>query len=162
MDENKEKQGKRQASLNPKMWGELARSAILAVEPKRFRCMWSGVFCYFMLNFYLKLQKLPKRWLWCFFLPLQAKCESESVSRSVMSDSEHHGDCSLPGFSVHEILQARILEWIAMPFSRGSAQPRDWTQVSCIMGGFFTLWATSEGPLGVGKWGAFESLPSGK
>ena len=66
-------------------------------------------------------------------------------------------DCSLPGFSVHEILQARILEWITMPFSRGSAQPRDWTQVSCIMGGFFTLWATREGPLGVGKWGAFES-----
>ena len=54
------------------------------------------------------------------------------------------------------------LEWIAMPFSRGSAQPRDWTQVSCIMGGFFTLWATREGPLGVGKWGAFESLPSGE
>ena len=38
-------------------------------------------------------------------------------------------DCSLPGFSVHRILQARILEWVAMPFSRGSSQPRDWTWV---------------------------------
>ena len=42
------------------------------------------------------------------------------------------------------ILQARILEWVAVPFSRGSCQPRDWTQVSHIVGGFFTCWATSE------------------
>ena len=39
---------------------------------------------------------------------------------------------------VHEILQARILEWVAFPFSRGSSQPRDQTQVSRIAGGFFT------------------------
>ena len=47
-------------------------------------------------------------------------------------------DCSLPGFSVCEILQARILEWVASPFSRGSSQPRVQTQVSCIAGRFFT------------------------
>ena len=47
-------------------------------------------------------------------------------------------DCSPPGSSVHGILQARILEWVAFPFSRGSSQPRDETQVSCIAGGFFT------------------------
>ena len=41
-------------------------------------------------------------------------------------------DCSLLGSSVHGILQARILEWVAMPFSRGSSQPRNQTQVSCI------------------------------
>ena len=52
--------------------------------------------------------------------------------------------CSPPGSSVHGILQARVLEWAAIPFSRGSSQPRDWTQVSCIAGGFFTLWATRE------------------
>ena len=40
------------------------------------------------------------------------------------------------------MLQARILEWVAMPSSRGSSQPRDWTQVSCIAGGFFTVWVT--------------------
>ena len=42
------------------------------------------------------------------------------------------------------ILQARILEWVALPFSRGSSQPRDQTQVSCIAGRFFTVWATRE------------------
>ena len=45
---------------------------------------------------------------------------------------------------VHGILQARILEWVAFPFSRGSSQPRDQTQVSCIVGRFFTVWATRE------------------
>ena len=40
--------------------------------------------------------------------------------------------CSLPGSSVHEILQERVLEWIAISFSRGSSLPRDWTRVSCI------------------------------
>ena len=46
------------------------------------------------------------------------------------------------GYTVHGILQARILEWVAFPFPKGSSQPRDWTQVSCIAGGFFTSWAT--------------------
>ena len=56
----------------------------------------------------------------------------------------HRVDCSLPVSSVHGISQARILEWVAMPSSRGSSQPRDWTQVSCIAGRFFTLWARRE------------------
>ena len=47
-------------------------------------------------------------------------------------------------YTVHGILQARILEWLAFPFSRGSSQPRDQTQVSHIAGGFFTGWATRE------------------
>ena len=47
-------------------------------------------------------------------------------------------------YIVHEILQARILEWVAFPFSRGSSQPRDQTQVSHIAGRFFTSWATRE------------------
>ena len=53
-------------------------------------------------------------------------------------------DCSLPGFSVHEILQARILEWVAIPFPRGSSEPRGWTRVSRIAGRFFTIWAIRE------------------
>ena len=53
-------------------------------------------------------------------------------------------DCNLPGSSVHGILQARILEWIAICSSRGSSWLRDWTQVSCIAGRFFTVWATRE------------------
>ena len=49
-------------------------------------------------------------------------------------------DCSLPGSSVHGILQARTLEWVAISSPRRSFQPRDWTQVSCITGRFFTFW----------------------
>ena len=49
-------------------------------------------------------------------------------------------DCSLPGSSIHEILQARILEWVAIFFSRGSFPPRDRTGVSCIAGRLFTIW----------------------
>ena len=52
--------------------------------------------------------------------------------------------CDLMDYMVHGSLQARILEWVAFPFSRGSSQPRDWTQVSHIAGGFFTSWATRE------------------
>ena len=47
-------------------------------------------------------------------------------------------DCSPPGSSVHGILQARMLEWVAIPFSKGSSQPRERTQVSHIAGGFLT------------------------
>ena len=58
-------------------------------------------------------------------------------------------DCSPPGSSVHGILQARTLEWVAMPSSRGSSQPKDQTQVSQIAGGFFTIWATRESQVNV-------------
>ena len=53
-------------------------------------------------------------------------------------------DCSPPGSSIQTILQARILEWIAIPFSRGSPWARDQTRVSCIAGRFFTVWVTRE------------------
>ena len=53
-------------------------------------------------------------------------------------------DCGLPGSSVYGILQAKILEWVAIPFSRWSSLPRDWTWVSCITGRFFTVWAIRE------------------
>ena len=49
--------------------------------------------------------------------------------------------CDPMDYTAHGILQARILEWVAVFFSRGSSQPRDWTQVSHIVGGFFTSWA---------------------
>ena len=55
-----------------------------------------------------------------------------------MSDSCDPMDCSLMGTSVHGILQAGILEWAAISFSRGSSRPRDQTQISCIAWGFFT------------------------
>ena len=53
-------------------------------------------------------------------------------------------DSSQPGSPVHVIFQARILEWIAISFSRGSSWSRDRTQVSCIVGRRFTVWATRE------------------
>ena len=52
--------------------------------------------------------------------------------------------CSLPASSIHGISQARILEWVAISFSRRSSQPGDWTWVSCIVGRGFTVWATRE------------------
>jgi len=55
-------------------------------------------------------------------------------------------DCSLSGSSIRGILQARILEWVAISFSRGSSQPRDRTPVSLIAGGCFTIWAAREAP----------------
>ena len=52
--------------------------------------------------------------------------------------------CNLMDYRVHGILQARILDWVVFPFSRGSSQPRDWTQVSHIADGFFSSWVTRE------------------
>ena len=65
----------------------------------------------------------------------------KAQSCPTLSDSM---DCSPPGSSVHGILQAKILEWVAIPFSRGSSWPRDQTWVSCIACRFFTIWATRE------------------
>ena len=62
-------------------------------------------------------------------------------------------DCKLPGSSVHRILQARILEWVAFPFSRRSSQPRDRTQVSHITGGFFTM--SHQGSTRILSWEAY-------
>ena len=58
-------------------------------------------------------------------------------------------DCSLPCSSIHGIFQARVLEWIAISFSRGHSWPRDRTRVSCIVGRRFTIWATR---IEVNKW----------
>ena len=75
-----------------------------------------------------------------------------------------------PDSSVHGIFPARILEWVAIPFSRGSSQPRDRTRISrgsCIAGGFFFFfycWATGEVPAtsgrGLRKWGIFQRVGS--
>ena len=80
-------------------------------------------------------------------------------------------DSSTPSSSIHGISQARILEWVAIPFSRGSSWPRDQTQVSCIAGGFFTIWATREASLNVVEaiersnkvlWGLFKPFKNPK
>ena len=53
-------------------------------------------------------------------------------------------DCSPQGFSAHGILQATVMEWVIIPFSRISSLPKDQTSVSCIINGVFTVWATRE------------------
>ena len=86
---------------------------------------------------------------WCPRVKLSLvllKKEKWKWSRSVMSNSLWPVDCSPPSSSVHGILQARILEWVAIAFSTGSSQPRDWTQISHIAGRHFNLWATREAP----------------
>ena len=71
-------------------------------------------------------------------------CVCIYVSRSVMSNSLWPHAHNLSDYSVHGILQAKILEWVAIPFSRGPSWPRDGTQVSYIAGRFFTIWASRE------------------
>ena len=67
---------------------------------------------------------------------------TDSIS---LSDSHEFGPLYDPmDCIVYGVLQARILEWVAFPFSRGSSQPRDWTQISCITDVFFTSWAIRE------------------
>ena len=92
---------------------------------------WVGSFLFFESTVHLRLCKMVY---------------NESVSRSVCPTLCDPVDCRPPGSSVHGFLQARILEWVDIPFSRGSSQPRDWTQVSCIAGGFLTIRATREAP----------------
>ena len=77
---------------------------------------------------------------WLKSLLLQSVSESE-VGQSCPTLCDPI-DCSLPSSSVHGIFQARVLKWVAISFSRGSSQPRDWTWVSCIAGRHCTVWAT--------------------
>ena len=71
------------------------------------------------------------------FFPIHGVLVAQS--RPTLCDPMDH---SLPSSFVHWILQARMLEWVAIPFSRGSSQPRDLTWVSRIGGRYFTIWAT--------------------
>ena len=73
----------------------------------------------------------------------EVKWSEVKWSLSVMSNFCDPMDCSLPGSSVHGIFQARVLEWVAISFSRGSSWPRDRTRISRIVGRCFTVWATS-------------------
>ena len=86
----------------------------------------------------------------CFNLEFPCKMKW-SVSHSVMSDSSWPHGLSPSGSSDHGIFQARILEWVAIPFSRGSSWPRDQTLASHIAGRLFTVWATRNKTLYDGK-----------
>ena len=137
------------------------------LQPTRFLCPWNspgkntGVDCHSAL-FQYKIKSLIKKIIITFgkhcklftsfvnpkqprmlvCLACSKKCWSHLTLRHPMDP------CSsmlwTPCSSVHGVLQARILEWVATPFSRGSSWPRNWTWVSCIVGRFFTIGATRE------------------
>ena len=109
-----------------------------------------------LINIYYELEILPLPGLskalrtLSFHLSLKYVCMLSYwvVSLSVCDPV----DSSPPGSSVHGIILARILEWVAISFSRRSSWPRDWTQTSCAAGRFFTIWATKQAQLPTSRW----------
>ena len=82
--------------------------------------------------------------LLCVHILVFAKCEWVSEVPQACPTLCDPMDCSPPGSSVHGIFEARILERVAISFSRRASWPRDWTQVSPTVGRCFTVWATRE------------------
>ena len=78
------------------------------------------------------------------FFYVYLKVKSESVVTQSCPTLCDPVDCSLPGSSIHGIFQARILEWVAISFSKGSSRPRDQTRASRIAGRLLTIWASRE------------------
>ena len=116
---------------------------------------WNGLPCFSpgdLPNPGIKPEPLMSPALACGFLTTSGTWEAQFNSKwSEVSEVAHSCPTlcnpmgySLTGFAVHGIFQARVLEWVAISFSRGSSRPRDQTQVSCITGRHFTLWATRE------------------
>ena len=108
------------------------------LSPKTTSCCLSHSFCYFSLD-PLSEQVFPI--LYVAKIDLVNKLITLFDTQSCLTLCDPMG-CSQPGSSVHGILQARILEWVAFPISRGFSQSRDQNRVSPIAGGFFTIWAT--------------------
>ena len=103
------------------------------------------------LCYNLKIQKRTRktsclftltRWYHFIYHYVKIKVKESEVAQSCPTLCDPM-DCSLPDFSVYGIFQARVLEWGAISFSRGSSWPRDRTQVSCIAGRCVTLWDPS-------------------
>ena len=90
----------------------------------------------------ISFQSLHPRTRGKFFPPNQSRIFMKVLATQSSWTLCSSMDCGSLGSSVHEISQARILERVAIPFSRGSSQPKDRIHVSCIAGRFFTVWAT--------------------
>ena len=121
-----------------------------------FLCPWNftdkntGVGCHFLLQGIFPTQESNPHLLCILYwqassLPLGPPGMSlpKNISCSVVSNIWNPMDYNPPGSSVHGVLQARTLEWVAVPFFRGSSWPKYQTLVSCIAGRFFTVWVTS-------------------
>ena len=100
---------------------------------------WSHIFCHLKIKYLILLNSN-------FFILMQFYWDKIDCIRLVKVKPTQWCPtlCDPMEYTVHGILQARMLEWVAFPFSRGSSQCRDWTQVSLSAGGFFTRWATKE------------------
>ena len=94
-----------------------------------------------------KIQTRERKWrkktTWEIYLSMKVKVLVAQLYPTLCNPM----DCSPLGSSAHGILQARIMERVAIPFSRESSQPRGWTWVSCIASRFFIIWATREAHL---------------
>ena len=102
---------------------------------------WAGhncliiLICNIGLPFVVYLLEIAKKWVKLLCI---ACCCYRLVAKSCLIHCNPMG-CSLPGSSIHGISQTRILQWVAISFTRGSSWPRDQTCISCIAGGFFTI-----------------------
>ena len=106
------------------------------------RCLWSWLSHRLsLLRFLISEVFGEKGWEFKFLMSIWS--EVKSLSR-VRLFATPWSTCSLPGSLVHGIFQAIVLEWIAISFSRGSSQSRDWTRVSRIVDRRLTVWATRE------------------
>ena len=104
-------------------------------------CTYGLFVCLILKNVYSIYLPIFKGIVFNLFIELYKKQQQKNPVQSRLTLCSSI-DCSPPGSSVHRIFQARILEQVAISFSRGSSQPRDWIWVCCIEGIFFTIWAT--------------------
>ena len=103
--------------------------------------------CWYLLPMFLKLisGSESSETLWSDSWPHLLELLKVKITQSCLTLWDPT-DCSIPGSSIHGIFQARVLEWVAIPFSRGSSWPRDHTQISRIVGRAFTIWTPREVP----------------
>ena len=132
------------------LWNKNAKCWVCLLKARTWKktsAMWTGFYIFFSkLGMFKKHLHFVHNY-WVYIRNSQKLKDKAPLwkwkwSRSVVSDSLRPVDCSPPSSSVHGIFQARILEWVAISFSRGSFRPRDWTQVSHIAGRRFNLCAT--------------------
>ena len=117
-------------------WGHSGFSLLrFGVSESHLQFSWLRHSFFFFLNLCIKGTFQTQKRIVSFFVPIVQKVKVKVAQLCPTL-------CDPMDYRVHGILQARILQWVAFPFSRGSSQPRDWTQVSHIIGTFSTSWAT--------------------
>ena len=124
--------------LNPHILTSIVRIILKCSQFDKWK--WCFFHCFYYFKTFPRLLVWSLKFLVIHFSVLISSLfisKEVSASCSVKSNSLWPVDYSLPGFSVHGILQVRILVQVAIPFSRGSSPPRDQTWVSCIAGRFY-------------------------